>query len=113
MFLKNRNIIFKIKISKVTDYAALKKMIKKRLIDQYKQTWYKSVSELSKCLNFESFKHNHGFEKYLTLLPTDLRISFSKFRCTNHKLPIEKGRYLGIASDDRIRNLCNSEKLGK
>ena len=51
--------------------------------------------------------------KYLTLLPTDLRISLSKFRCTNHKLPIEKGRYLGIASDDRIWNLCNSEKLGK
>ena len=48
----------------------------------------------------------------LTLLPTDLRISFSKFRCTNHKLPIEKGRFLGIARDDRICNLCNSAKLG-
>ena len=57
-------------------------------------------------------KHNHGFEKYLTLLPTDLRISFSKFRCTNHKLPIEKGRFLGIARDDRICNHCNSAKLG-
>ena len=51
-------------------------------------------------------------KKYLTLLPTDLRISFSKFRCTNHKLPIEKGRFLGIARDDRICNLCNSAKLG-
>ena len=27
MFLKNRNIIFKMKISKVTDYAALKILI--------------------------------------------------------------------------------------
>ena len=25
-----------------------------------------------------------------------------------HKLPIEKGRYIGIARDDRICNLCNS-----
>ena len=46
------------------------------------------------------------------LLPTNLRISFSKFRCTNHKLPIEKGRFLGIARDDRICNLRNSAKLG-
>ena len=55
--------------------------------------WYNYIFELSKYLNFRIFKHNHGFENYLTLLPTFLRISFSKFRCTNHKLPIEKGRF--------------------
>ena len=70
-----------------------KKLKKKRLIDQFKQTWYKSIFELSKCLNFRIFKQDHGFAKYLTLLPTDLRISFSKLRCTNHKLPIVKCRY--------------------
>ena len=58
------------------------------------------------------FKHNHGFTKYLTFLPTYLSISFSKFRCINHKLPIEIGRFLGNARDARICNLCNSAKLG-
>ena len=90
----------------------LAKMVKSRLIDQFKQNWYNSVFDLSKCLNYRIFKRNHCFENYLSMLPTDLRISLSKFRCMNHNLPIEKGRYIGIARDDRICNLCNSANLG-
>ena len=92
----------------VPEKCWLARMVKNRLIDQFKQNWYNSVFELSKCLNFRIFKHIHGFEKYLTELPTDLRIALSKFRCVNHKLPIEKGRFVGIVRDDRICNLCNS-----
>ena len=46
------------------------------------------------------------------MLPSDLIISFGKFRYINHKLPIKKGRFIGIARDDRICNLCNSAELG-
>ena len=87
-------------------------MVKNRLIDQFKQNWYNSIFELSKCLNYRIFKTNHNFENYLSVLPTDLRISYSKFRCINHKLPIERGRFCGIARDDRICSLCNSANLG-
>ena len=72
----------------------------------------KRIGILSKSLNFRIFKQNLGFENYLTAVRTDLRISFSKFRCINHKLPIEKGRFIGIARDNRICNLCNSAELG-
>ena len=30
----------------------------------------------------------------------------------NRKLPIERCRYIGIARDDRMCNLCNSANLG-
>lgn len=92
--------------------CCLAKLVKNRLIDQFKQNWFNSVFTVSKCLNFRIFKQNHNFETYLTELPRDLRIAYSKFRCINHKLPIEKGRFVGIARDDRICNLCNSAKLG-
>ena len=52
-------------------------------------------------------------KKIITILRWNcLRISFSKFRCINHKLTIEKGRFIGIAIDDKICNLCNSAELG-
>ena len=54
----------------------------------------------------------YGFENYQSTLSNDRRIAFSKFRCINHKLPAEKGRFDGIARGDRIYNLCNSAKLG-
>ena len=50
----------------VPEKYCLARMVKNRLIDQFKQNWYNSVFELSKCLNFRIFKHIHGFEKYLT-----------------------------------------------
>ena len=91
--------------------CCLAKMVKSRLIDHFKQNWYNSVFEISKCLNYRIFKQNHEFEKYLTELPR-VRIAYSKFRHVNHKLPIEKGRFFGIVREDRICNLCNSAKLG-
>ena len=96
----------------VPDNCCLARMVKCRLIDQFKQNWYNSVFEMSKCLNYRTFKRNHCFENYLSILPSDLRVPLSKFRCVNHTLPIEKGRFIGIARDDRICNLCNSANLG-
>ena len=87
-------------------------MVKNRLIDQFKQNWYNSAFELSKCLNFRIFKYTYGFENYLTEQPIDLKIAYSKFRCVNHKLPVEKGRVVGTERDDRSCDLCYSAKLG-
>ena len=33
--------------------------------------------------------------KYLLNLPYDLRRALCNFRCLNHRLPIERGRFLG------------------
>ena len=40
MFLKNRNIIFKMKISKVTDYAALRSQVSSEQIGNSSRLWF-------------------------------------------------------------------------
>ena len=96
----------------VPEKCNLTKMVKERLIDQFKQIWFGLIYDSAKCLNYIIFKTTHCFESYIKYLPDDLRIALSKFRCVNHKLPIERGRFWGVARDDRICDLCNSAKLG-
>ena len=49
-------------------------MVKQRLCDQYKQTWYERVFNTAKYLNYK-------FEEYLVDLPYDLRKAFCNYRC--------------------------------
>ena len=74
----------------------LSKLVKIRLIDQFKQTWYGFIYDSQKCLNYRIFKTVHCNENYLNLLAFDLRFALSKLRCVNHKLPIEKGRFFEL-----------------
>ena len=48
------------------------------------------------------------------MLPTGLSTSCSKFRCINHKLPIEKKTtdLQALQNMAEICNLCNSAELG-
>ena len=91
---------------------ALSRLVKCRLMDQFKQNWCMNIFELPKALNYRIYKVSHNFENYLTCLPADLRRAYSHFRCMNHKLPIEKGRFWGVSRDDRICDLCNMGNLG-
>ena len=45
-------------------------------------------------------------------LPNDLAMAFYHFRCLNHKLPIELGRFWGVERDDRNCELCRVNRLG-
>ena len=58
------------------------------------------------------FKSDFVFEKYLDILPTHLAKHLFHFRCMNHKLPVEKGRFSNIPRELRICNLCNTNSLG-
>ena len=81
----------------------ISKIVKQRLCDQFKQTWSTTVFNSPKCLNYRIFKCNHTtVEQYLLQLPNDLRNALCNFRCLNHKLPTEKGRFWGVERDDRI-----------
>ena len=51
-------------------------------------------------------------EKYLTLLDRGHRINLTKFRCGNHKLPVNSGRFQGRPRCERICNLCTSNVTG-
>ena len=81
-----------------------------RFSDGNLQNWSAKVESSPLCINYKVFKSQIGFEHYLTALPKDLRVPFSKFRCGSHNLPISNARYLEI--DERNNcNLC-SEDIG-
>ena len=65
-----------------------KSMLKTNLHAYYKDTLYKHI------------KSDLKIEKYLSVLPNKLRVQLCKFRLSNHKLPIEKGRTTGIPRDE-------------
>ena len=57
-------------------------------------------------------KDNFDFEKYLTILPANLALSMTKFRTLNHKMPIQKGRFLNVNRDERYCSKCMERDLG-
>ena len=87
-------------------------LVKQRLRDQFKQSWYNNLFNSPKCLNYRIFKCTHNFEKYLLDLPYDLRKAYCNFRCLNHRLPIEQGRFWGVERDDRICDICDMQCIG-
>ncbi|XP_074661598.1 uncharacterized protein LOC141914230 [Tubulanus polymorphus] len=90
----------------------LGELVKLRLEDQFKQTWHGSMVLSSKLDTYRIFKTDWGQEKYLSSLPRSLRISLCRFRCSNHKLPIETGRYENKPRNERVCNKCNENTIG-
>jgi hypothetical protein len=78
----------------------LKHSIKQNLTNQYLQTWLSSVNDSPKALN------------YLNILNDKDNLTLSKFRTTNHKLPVENGRWKNIARENRICPLWNNGEIG-
>ncbi len=51
-------------------------------------------------------------EPYLVLLQLKYAIPISRFRASNHRLPVVAGRYGGRPRSGRLCDLCNLEDLG-
>lgn len=93
--------------------TTIAKKVKFKLIEKYKDSWWQLVYESSKCLNYHRiFKHELKLENYFNILPSDLSTALCHFRCLNHKLPIEWGRFWEVERDDRTCDLCFLNKLG-
>ena len=91
---------------------SFKRIVKQRLMDQFIQEWQSRVAENSVCSNYCLFKKKFCFEEYLTYLPSILRQRVLKFRLSNHRLPIQQRRTLGIPRDERICTVCDSGEVG-
>ena len=87
-------------------------IVKTRLKDQYIQFWNETLQSSNKYTNYRLFKDEFKFENYLKCLPRNLALSLCHYRCCNHKLPIEKGRFYCIERDNRTCHMCNSNVLG-
>ena len=88
------------------------KSVKLKRMDNFKHEWLELVFNFSKCLNYRIFKTELVFEQYLNLLPYDLASALCQIRTLSHKLPVEHGRFRGVDRDDRICELCFSNRLG-
>ena len=89
-----------------------KATIKTRLDDVYSQNWHAEMFSNSLCLNYRIFKENCSCELSLLKLPFKYRITLTKFRCGNHRLPIASGRFANIERSQRICTICDTAKLG-
>ena len=92
--------------------SSFKRQIIPRLQDQFKQSWFSELNNNPLFYNYRLFKNNFQFENYLNVLPQNLANIFIRFRWLNHKLPIQKGRFLGIERNDRVCQKCDLEALG-
>jgi hypothetical protein len=81
------------------------------LKDQFIQTWSSDVFNSPKNKIYRIFKIDFGYEIYLEKLPEKLRTIFLKFRTTNHRLPVETGRWIDVPYNERFCTLCNKSKI--
>jgi hypothetical protein len=74
----------------------LKLVFKNNLIYQFKQIWNSSIETSSEGGNYKLFKGELKlelkFENYLDILEDKDKFTLSRFRTTNHRIPVEVGR---------------------
>jgi hypothetical protein len=90
----------------------LKRQIHLSLKDQFVQSWHSELDNSSKCILYKSYKLDFEFEKYLILLNKQSRKLMIKFRTSNHKLPVERGRYANVDRNNRYCDICDRQILG-
>lgn len=91
------------------DIKLSKKMIHQRIEDLEIQKWYTSISTSPMCEMYNQMKSVFGFENYLLMHDHKGRITLSRFRCRNTKLPIKTTAYL-VTSD--MCSLCPVGAIG-
>ena len=80
--------------------------------DQFKQNWHSTLQISPNALNYRLFKSDFRFEKYLDVLNNKNRFTFCRFRTSNHRLPIEVGRWTNVERHNRLCQLCQSREIG-
>ena len=74
--------------------------------------WRDQLDNSTKCLFYKNYKANIVREPFIAQLPERFAIALVKFRCNNHKLPIEQGRKLGIPREERLCRKCDLNVIG-
>ena len=90
----------------------IKRQISETLVDLHIQNWHAKVPSSSKRKNYYLFKQNTNLENYLTKLNKKQYLPILKFRTSNHKLPVEIGRWENTPLDERKCNICSKHDIG-
>ena len=84
----------------------IKTLIKTQNNDIYLQKWTSDLNSSSKVTFYKSIKPTFQFEPYLDILPTKFWTALTKFRLSNHRLPIEVGRWNNIPRHETVCPRC-------
>ena len=88
------------------------KFSKRGFKDNLLHEWYSDVNETSKAFHYKNFKCIFESENYLSLdIPAKYIHTFSKFRCSSHKLFVETDRHRDIPYQQRICSLCTLHEI--
>ena len=79
--------------------------IKRATRDLFMHDWHTTMTS-NKAIFYKSIKHSVEFEQYLDILPKSKRISLTKFRLSNHNLPIECGSWYDVPRELRTCPTC-------
>ena len=90
----------------------LHKYVKQIVVDQYIQEWNAQLRFSNKGRIYNSFKTMFQLEPYTKILPLNYALTLFRFRTSNHKFPIETGRWDGTALLDRYCQRCNNGEVG-
>ena len=93
--------------------SILKKHLEEMYTSLYKNTLDKINEPNIKLRTYNLVKRNYKRELYLDHINSaNLRRSISKFRLSDHSLPIEFGRRLNIPVEKRFCKKCDMNKIG-
>ena len=95
-----------------TSKDALCSIVNKSLRDSFIQQWWSDLDGSTKCLFYKNFKSEFSEENFVKDLPDQFVFALIKFRCSNHKLPVEMGRRYGIPREERLCRKCNAGAVG-
>jgi hypothetical protein len=85
---------------------------KTRIIDCFKQEWYRTLDSPVLSL-YKEFKTSFVYEHYLDVLPKSLRLYLCRLRLSAHPLRIQTGRYNRnrIQREERYCLCCNTRDI--
>ena len=92
----------------------LTQVYKSRARDSFIVNWRVKMANLTKCDMYQLYKTTFEREKYLAEFTPKLAIALCRYRSSNHKLEVEKGRYVRppIPRMKRKYTKCNLNETG-
>jgi len=95
-----------------SNYSRLVDVVKSVLRDQFLQQWECEMNLSHKGKTYKMMKGPFQMENYFTNLPYHLTNQICKFRTSNHKLPVETGRWSNIDYEKRKCDMCKTNEVG-
>ncbi len=91
----------------VGDIDMFIKQFKSRVNDMGQQNWHSDVSNSPKLVSYAMFKESLNIEDYLKCgMWRRHQVALCKLRTSNHRLAIERLRYIGVEYQQRLCKYC-------